>query len=599
MKNQKLLKNLRHRLSLLLCLMAVLVVGQSAWGTTYYVYGKTTSNSESTIKGWNSPVATANGDASQFSFSLDVSDCTVNTDYYISVNRNSNGFLPNGGSSNDWNDHIICGNAPATGSISGGQYGVTINNNCSFQLLRFKRTASSVTKINFNVEKNNSSSYYSCSCSQNQWTYNMSANASTITWALVGEFNNWSKTANVFAGTGDRLTTTLLLPAHKSYVRSATGGKTGFKVLKVVDGNEYWFGCNTTINKSITNYEFKTSYTDNCGLTTCYGGEYVFTLHNLGGDPQLDLPFPTIPPTVPIVRWGDKPVDNNKAITTSAYIAAQGCDGTNQQTVSNIRVRFWKENEEANAQIIEYGSSSYTINNVYTKDIPADNDILMSCVGPTKIYMEVSGYNPTGWSDYSDRIAMMYQSGNEFWVNSLERTFNACEGGHQFTLSEMVKPVPDTWSAKVKSSSADATEDFTLNNGIMVWNVDGKITGETYTFTFNKDGYDSKTADLAITFSGESTTSEITSISISPSTKITPWVEVILTPTIVGSDIESVEWSVSPSTLVVANDDNTATFKGKAAGTYTVTAVGLTENCGKTAPKSVPVVVEADEEYCE
>lgn len=575
-------------------LMALMALSSGAWAsTTYYLYGNTTSCNENSVKGWSTPLSSAAGDDSNVTLSLDVSGSAINTDYFVGVNRKSNGFITG---QNDWLDHLWVNDISTSGSVSGGNYNVTVDG-CSFRLLKYRISSNEVKSITITIKKTNKTESSSCG-STSKWDYTLSAGASPVqvtTWALEGSFNNWSKTENIFVG--EPMTTTLSLPANTTYAESdpGAGGTTGFKIAKLVNGEvSAQYGSNNTIVGSCKNYEMfaDDSHSHNCGLTTTLGGIYTFSITiNGSGNPVLKIDAPTIPPFVPVARFGDKPSENAaKDLTANVYIAAQGCDGSTLQNVSQIRVRFWKEGDDKNAQVITLPESEYEINQNYSITIPSDNELLAGCIEETNIIMEVAALNETGWSDYSDRVGYPYTSSKVFNTHNLSKNFTACDGGHQFALSEMVTPTPDSWTA--------SPAEFSQQGGDIVWNVDGKTQGGTYTFTFEKDGFTSNTATLEITFTGVSTASEITAITTSPSEHITPYTDVTITPTISGGDITSVQWSVQPVASIIANDNNTATFRAKAATTYTVTAVGVTDNCAKTEPFQDTIEVEADSEDC-
>jgi len=220
--------------------------------------------------------------------------------------------------------------------------------------------------------------------------------------------------------------------------------------------------------------------------------------------------------------------------------------------------------------------------------------------------MEVAGYSAIGWSDYSDRAVVAYTANNAFVTNNLTGlTFNNCEGGHQFTLADMVKPDPDSWSAKIKDTETPATDQFTLNNGVMVWNNTGKDAGGyAYTFTFTKEGFPSASANLEFAYTASAPSAEIGDIQALPSTTTTPWTDVALSTSIPAeSGITGIEWSVSPSTVLIPGDGThtSATFRGKPSimsKKYTVTAKGISTDCVTTQPKTIDITVYPDEEDC-
>ena len=206
----------------------------------------------------------------------------------------------------------------------------------------------------FNVSVNNVSTtyyFYGIAFSSAQSTIKVTfdgehytiSNSSDAVYSLRGEFTGWEARAVTFSKSGGTYTASIVLPANTTYEKSDDGGSTGFKICK--NGNT-WYGFDGTITKDdYTSKTFNDSH--NCGITTKYAGTYTFTFTLSSGNPVVTVTYPTATPTVPTVRWGQAPyIDGSKNIKATAYIAAQGCNGTSQQTISNIRVRFWKDGDE-------------------------------------------------------------------------------------------------------------------------------------------------------------------------------------------------------------------------------------------------------------
>ena len=448
--------------------------------------------------------------------------------------------------------------------------------------------------------------------------YNISTKAVTIaamSWKLCGEFTDWTPAyAPEFTGTGSEVSLQVYLPYNTTYPK-ATDNR-GFKIVASAGNTNVWYGCNAVMDKdNCTNYGFSKDESANCGLTTYWSGYYTFVFNT--STHKLTINFPDAPTSVPVAYWGAEPQLQNsstytdplrKDIVASAYIASQGCGGGSAQSVDKIRVRFWKNGDVANADVIEK-TGTYAINTAYPITIPADNDVLLNCVEPTdKIVMEVAAHNGNGWSAYSDQMDIAYTAPKAFITNNLSGlNFNACDGGHQFTLRNMVKPVPGDWSV-VNSSSVDAKADFTLNDGVMIWDAAGKAAGDySYTFTFNRTGFTEATATLSFNYSAEEIAKDIESLTASPSAT-TPWTEVTLTATYPNDkDFNSVLWSVDKSSgysLVSSTfgaTSATAVFKGStvfASTDYNITARGRSENCVTSAGKSVKVTVNQDATNC-
>lgn len=196
-----------------------------------------------------------------------------------------------------------------------------------------------------------------------------------------------------------------------------------------------------------------------------------------------------------------------------------------------------------------------------------------------------------------------------FTANNLNKTFSACVGGHQFNWADMFTPAPDSWSAVETTGGADATALFTLKNGVMTWNNEGRATGSySYTFTAVKEGYKNATAVLTFSYTeATAPTGTISEILVTGDNPTYPWTKVTLQCEVTGSGITNVVWSSSNSGLVVSTgiDGTTATayFKGKVVRkdtVYTITAEGQSESCGSTAPQTTTITVQPEEEeVCE
>ncbi len=608
---------LKHKLQWLLLLAALLGVSQGVWGTTtYYVYGGTTSHNDAALLGWSTQQTTATGDDNSFDVSISISSNSKDADYYYGICRSSSKFLPNGGSTSDYNDHIIPDGI--TGSVSGvsvGKEGINAGS-CHFYTIKIRKTSDAATSVTLHFAKTGNN-YTQCDQTQKGW--NVSISGETVdSWSLRGEFTNWNQFPVTFVKSGDTYSASISLPANHTY-RCCYGGE-GFKVTK---NGSVWYGIqNTTITSNNASTPKGFSNNDdggyNCGLVTTLAGTYTFQFTLSNGNPQVTVVYPTKLPTVPTVRWGKQPsVDGSKNITATAYVAAQGCDGITQQTVKQLKVRFWKEGESDNIGYIEsaINNTGFAMNSVHDvidavtdiQTIPASDPILMSCSTDTYIYMEVAGYSENGWSDYSDRVKVLYTANDEFVTNDLSPDFTACEGMQELTFSDMVLPAPDSWSAVEYGTSTDATSLFTLVGDVLTWNNTSKTAGTyKYTFTFVKDGYPDGSATLTINYTQAEPTAEITDITATPSVEspIKPYTDIVLATTTSGN-ITNVEWYVKKDKtrviLTPSSDGSEAVFRAKpytSTKTYTVFAKGLTESCGATAEKSIEITVEPNSEIC-
>lgn len=311
----------------------------------------------------------------------------------------------------------------------------------------------------------------------------------------------------------------------------------------------------------------------------------------------------------PIVHAGQKPtVGGTCGINTYAYIAHRGC--------ANITdVTLYYSNNRAFRKDGDY--KTLTKNRNYTSGYPAINSIVSVDLTNTEVnkvvkpgetlYLRYTARNANGTSEYSDIVSLLYTC-SQFVTQNLAKSFKACPGEHQFTWSDMfISPTPTTWSCTLGGS--DATSDFTLKDGQMIWNTEGKSsTSYVYTFTGKKDGYADETATLTITYTVPDTNSgAVSSVTASP-TSTKPWTAVSLTATGSKSNMTKIYWtctpetaSISPESAVPASSSTltTATFKAESTGysvDYTVTATGYTDKCAaKSASTTITVTPDATE----
>lgn len=454
---------------------------------------------------------------------------------------------------------------------------------------------------------------------------------SKLSWRLCGEFTDWAPAeAPEFSGSGSVVSLSVYFDYTADY-ECATDDK-GFKVVSYTNGAaKNYYGRNSTKYTTTATQNLDVvdgNFESNCGIKAQYSGTYIFTFNTSTKD--LTVTYPDAVSSTPVVRWGAEPqlvnsstytYPQRKDIEASAYIASTGCSGGSNQTIDSLKVRYWIEGSPDDYEEVKFTpESSYSINNAYTLKVPCNSNILASCKDATNIVMTVAGHNSVGWSALSDEMEILYTAPAQFILHNLTPVdpFTGCDNAHQFTLSDMVMPVPTSWSVAqtAPSSVPDAKSDFTLKDGVMIWNNTGKAAGSyAYTFTFARDGYDDSpkpvTATISFTYDATAPTGEITNILVNSSdpgesvTETTPWIPVPLSTTIPeGSGITKVQWSVSgvPAPIMEISDAPhlTATFEGKPfafATTYTVTAKGLSSNCVATAGKTVKIKVNPDAGY--
>lgn len=444
--------------------------------------------------------------------------------------------------------------------------------------------------------------------------YTTSVTIGVPKWTLCGEFTDWDPAnAPEFTGSGSTLNLQVYLPYQADY----TGGTKdhGFKIVSTVSNVSTWYGNTGNIENTVSNWGFTDNSGDNynCGIVANWSGYYTFTFDT--STKNLSVSYPDPISSTPIAYWGAAPAYGGtspvKDIVASAYIASQGCGSGSQGTVDKIKVRYWKKGESGNIGEVEE-SGTYAINTAYPIYIPFDDDILLNCVTESIIVMEVAAHNANGWSAYSDQMEFAYTANHAFVTHNLSGdTYTQCDGNHQFTLKDMVKPKPDSWSATLGGN--DATADFTLtDDGYMVWNPSGKTAGTyNYTFTFNKTvgevDYPTVQPTLSFTYQATPITADITDLAAS-STSVDPWEVVTLTATYPSTkDFTALKWSVDKSSgynltsSAMGATTATATFKGStifASTVYNVKVQGTNSDCVTSEGQSVAITVNADTNPC-
>ena len=94
---------------------------------------------------------------------------------------------------------------------------------------------------------------------------------------LPGSFNNWTADGSTVIDNGY----TIYLNAGTYYFK--------------IENNQTWYGCNTTITQSVSDYEFKPGNENgNCTLEATISGNYTFRLDGWNGsNPKLAVTYPT------------------------------------------------------------------------------------------------------------------------------------------------------------------------------------------------------------------------------------------------------------------------------------------------------------------
>ncbi len=326
--------------------------------------------------------------------------------------------------------------------------------------------------------------------------------------------------------------------------------------------------------------------------------------------------------SAPTVRIGTQPVFNaDCGLTVGAYVAQTGCNNvTSFDLYYSNNSMFRTDGNYKTAYESEDVSSSSPGINVNTLITLTANQV-EQVVNPNEmLYLRVKGYNSRGESKFSDVVPVKYVC-SKFVTQNLTKSFKACPGQHQFRWNEMFQsPDPTTWSVKLIEKAgeavtpADASADFTLENGQMIWNINNKdVSSYKYQFTAKKTDYADGIATLTINYTvPPASTGSFSSLSASPDEDVTPYTPVALSAEGTKGNIDTIEWTSVPasatfsdiSTDLSGDDiDATATFRVNKVSSemdYTVTVTGYNNTNCSSVSESVTIKVIPDEaEKCD
>lgn len=314
--------------------------------------------------------------------------------------------------------------------------------------------------------------------------------------------------------------------------------------------------------------------------------------------------------SAPQVRIGEKPrFDSECGLTVGAYVAQTGCDDIESFTLYYSNIASFRTDAS-------YKTGSKEVVPELVPGINSNTNITLTAteveevVSPGQtLYLRVKGTNTNGTA-LSDVVPVVYEC-NRFVKQDLTKSFRACPGEHQFAWGDMfLSPEPTTWSCTL--GDAEATSDFTLADGQMVWNTEGKTSNTyVYTFTAKKDGYADGTATLTINYTVPGTTTgSITSLTAGAS-EATPYENVSLSAAGTQGDITTLEWTTSPATASIIDASGntlpaTATFKAdKVSSTMTYTVkvtgyrAGVSEDCASASATTTITVKPDKTEDCD
>lgn len=590
----------------LLPVVMILIASVDICATTYYLYGCTDGSTWS-----NTPIMSSTDKTFEITNSTYLA---AGTEFKLGVSKNSNGYKGSG----LYQKQIYRGELNSSGSA----FDYVSNEDssydgCNYAGIKYK-LKNSVDKLTLTLTP--LSSDHNCGdvyTEEKKHTYSLSVGSVTSSnWVLCGDLPGltWDKDNSLaFTGSGSVKSLSLYLPANTNYP-SHNQNNHGFKVVDKT--NNAWYSLNNTTYTGTSTINIYTG-NDNFAITTVRAGLYLFEVNTTSNPKTLKITYPSNQ-TSPLAYWGSIVTeDGDKDLQASVYIKQRGCDGTTQQTVDKIKVRYWKKSDPDNMKYITLESGPYAMGNVHTIEIPHTDALLKSCLEATDIVLDVAAHSGTGWSDYSDIIVYKYTASNTFETFSKTFGFTACDGMHEFNISDVVLPTTDI-TCTVTLNSSDASDHFEKSNGSIIlsdgtvrWkNFTASAGDYVYTFTFSKEGFTSKSQNVTIRYSKTVPTGGLDAIntSITPDSegklKVTSWVPVTLTATAAAgsTNISGVKWTANRSAVFEVGDPSTtATFRAKSSSVdteYTITAIGMSETCIETEPQTVTIYISPDNDDC-
>lgn len=585
-------KNIRY----LMLMAMMLLAGGSAWGTTYYLIGSSSSDNPAD---WGKlsecsdcytyTVSLAHGNNYMaISTSLSISN-------YISANGKSYSFS----SSDAWNFET---------KEWGGYYYVRANVKfADTYTISYDGSTYTLTRGSFNVATSItggtiSPTSYSDVTSGSSVSFEVTPTSgytySTATYSgsMSGTITKSDDTFTFNPTSGG--TFTVMYSLKYSVTPSVSGGTVSPSTTQSVSsGSSVSFTVTPTTGYDYSSVSYSGTYS---GEITRSTNTFTLTPTSSG---TLSIVYAGH--SVPTVCIGEKPRFSSCALTVGAYVVQTGCKNISAFNLyySNNSMFRTDGNYKATYKNVDVSSSSPAINSNTNITLTANEVEQVVKPGET-LYLRLKGYNADGWSEFSEVVPVKYEC-NRFVTSDPEVDFKACPGQHQFKLSDMfLSPEPTTWSATLGGD--DATADFSLVNGQMIWNTAGKNqTSYEYEFTAKKAGYSDGTATLTINYTVPPASSgSFSSLAASPNKDVTPYEPVALSATGTQGDIEIIEWTSVPASATFSEisgntvdaDEPTATFrvnKVSSAMDYTVTVTGYNEDCGSVS-SSVTIKVKPD-----
>lgn len=611
-------KNIRY----LMLTAAMLLAGSSAWGdTTYYLLWGADQNpsqlsSQGSASGTTSWTWTMSGSYSS------------GKNYYFAVSTSSSytGIISGSGAKDS---DVVDGSSILSGHYK-QQYNVS-GTDYYYYLVSF-----SSARTSFSVTYDSSTGKYTFSGAATTYAVDTSITGGTISpesYASVTSGNSvtfvvtptsgYTYTSKTYSGgTSGEITQdgntftfiptgsgtfTVVYSLKYSVTPSVSGGTVSPSTTQTVEAGSY---VDFTVTPTTEDHEFSSISYDGTGTAARQGETNVFRVTPTSSG-TVSIVY--VGHSAPQVCIGEKPRFSDCNLTVGAYVMQTGCDDITAFNLyySNNSMFRLDGNYKTAYKNKDVSSSSPDINT--NTDITLSSNEVEQVVKPGEtLYLRVNATNGT-LSEFSEVVPVKYEC-NRFVTSDPEVDFMACPGQHQFKLSDMfLSPEPTTWSAKLTekggsmvSPATDATADFSLVNGQMIWNTAGKNqTSYEYEFTAKKAGYSDGTATLTINYTvPPASTGSFSSLAASPNEDVTPYEPVALSATGTQGDIEIIEWTSVPASATFSEisgntvdaDEPTATFrvnKVSSAMDYTVKVTGYNAACGSVS-SSVTIKVKPD-----
>lgn len=517
MKNQKLLKNLRHRLSLLLCLMAFLAVGQSAWAVDFYYWGWDNNSPQSGSPTVCNQKMVQNGN--EYTYTI---NSFSSSDYC---------FLIFTTSSTIWND-VVNNKATVNDRLSGDysiDYGNRGNISPIYHIYNSNKSAPVVITYNSNDKSLKATNGGSPTC-----TYYMK-------YPWNGEGWGWKQ----------------LSENDGVYTREDKYGGSACNINTEGSGDGPYYSPVTVVGSPATGDDCIFSFTPK-SVSGCPTGDGTVTITKKTSA------------TAPTVRLGEKPEETGSYdVNVSAYVAATGCADITKFTVYYSKSSI-SSTSGSGVYKKDFSQSAPALGSITQLILPSADLATNGWSTGGDLYIRITGTNSAGESELSDEIKLSYTvcagiitslvinpSSTQLTVNTPQTfTYTANDGA---TVNSV------QWYKNDVQVSTDNSYTFTPTTG------DSFTIGlKAFNTSCNPDGFDAETQTYTVCVPIGDVT-----ITNCPSGDVQIGQELTISATLSGTaPAESWVWTVNGAEQEVTVDGLTSsiTYTPQSAIEYTVIA---------------------------